>query len=253
MQGSYSGCTDEAWFFLVATAMEARSGKILQTAFGIAEALKEGSFDSILQGFLILAEEIQVLTRILERMREHCDPQIFLHKLRPTLAGWKSDAQIKAIGGIVYEGTREDWNHLVGASGVQSPLMQAIDVILGIEHDSCKASCEKKTCEHIQHFRSYMIDRHRRSLGFLEEHLDLRHLLQLCKDNLFSPAEYQALLDALNRCIRSIQEHRIRHLLMVRQYIIGPSNDASIRGTGGTEPVKFLKKILCESSTIKDS
>lgn len=74
-----------------------------------------------------VAVVVASMTRSLAQMREGCDPYIFFHRVRPFLAGWKSNPAVP--NGVRYLGVKERWedrNKDEVAAGSAPPRSRAI-------------------------------------------------------------------------------------------------------------------------------
>jgi indoleamine 2,3-dioxygenase len=133
---TFTGAHDEAWFYLISVAMEARGGSIVPIIMRALSAAKAKNSDMITTSLLSFAKCIQQLGALLERMYEKCEPDVFYHQIRPFLAGSKNMAVAGLPRGVFYdEGKgRGEWRQYSGGSNAQSSLIQLFDIVLGIEH-----------------------------------------------------------------------------------------------------------------------
>ncbi|KAH0526635.1 hypothetical protein TsFJ059_009936 [Trichoderma semiorbis] len=205
-------------------------------------------------------------------MYEKCDPMTFYHRVRSFLAGSKNMAAAGLPRGLFYnEGDGKGrWRQLQGGSNGQSCLIQLLDVVLGIEHNSnCVA--DQKSFHH--EAREYMQGPHRRFLSHVAEACNIRELAMFPEDEVAS-AEHQRLRFAYLAAVDQLCEFRSIHIQIVTRYIILPSkrklkdgsrrnlasptpfgtenaaNDTII-GTGGTRLISFLKETRDETFNAK--
>ena len=215
---TFAGSTDEQWFYLIPAAMEARGAPILRSLARALQTAASGDEDALAEALEPVASGIADLTAILERTREHCDPYVFYHRVRPFLAGWPAP-------GLVYEGVDDAPQRLAGGSAAQSSLFQAIDAALGIPHE------DERTRPFLRAMRRHMPTPHRAFLEALDAAPPLRDFVE-------SRPPLAALYDD---AVRELERFRKVHLEIAMRYIARQAEDAtSARGTGGTELRTFL-------------
>ena len=163
------------------------------------------------------------MNAILLRMYERCDPLVFFDRLRPFLTGWPEP-------GVVYQGVSETPRCYIGGSAAQSALVQTLDAVLGVRHQSPASG------PYLTLVRGYMQPGHRRFLEQLERGPSLRDFVR-SRPRESDPElhrSYQACIDGLDR-------FRKLHLEMAARYITQQAKgDPGARGTGGTEFAEFL-------------
>ncbi|QSL64346.1 hypothetical protein MERGE_001646 [Pneumocystis wakefieldiae] len=203
------------------------------------------------------------------------EPMDLSNLIRPYLSGWKNMADIGLPKGVIYEGCSEDYRQYSGGSNGQSPLIQLLDIALGINHrptemisykaNACSASVQKKS-NFFQEMREYMPGSHRRFLQDLEKIMNIR---QFCLDN----SNDSDVISAYNACVTGLKTLRDKHLQVVSRYIIiqsraqhfGNKNykknsmniglarhvdeKVSLKGTGGTNLISFLKQFRNETTS----
>ncbi|OMJ19037.1 Indoleamine 2,3-dioxygenase [Smittium culicis] len=103
---TFTGSPDESWFYLVSVAIESKGGKIVKTAGDIANAILSDDLSSVVSGLEDITKTIQLMTKLLVRMNEKCDPYIFYWKIRPYLAGWENMESVGLHNGVHYDGTK---------------------------------------------------------------------------------------------------------------------------------------------------
>ncbi|KAM6486010.1 indoleamine 2,3-dioxygenase [Trichoderma sp. SZMC 28011] len=260
---TFTDTESESWFLLISVAMEAKATGIIQTIMGALEAAKTRNYSVISDALQEITSFINSAGKLLERMYEKCDPKTFYHRVRPFLAGSKNMGAAGLPRGLFYdEGDgKGQWRQLQGGSNGQSCLIQLLDVVLGIEHNSnCVA--EQKSFHH--EAREYMPGPHRRFLLHVADSCNIRELAMLPEGEVAS-AEHQRLRTAYLAAADQLCEFRSIHIQIVTRYIILPSkkqlkdgsrrnvaspavcgtenaaNDTMI-GTGGTRLISFLKE-----------
>ena len=133
---TFTGSLDESWFYLVSVAIEARGAPVVPAMLDAIAAARQGDAETVRYFLTSFAEILEDLTGLLGRMYEDCDPHVFYFKIRPFLAGSKNMAEAGLPHGVWYEDEdgKGKWRQYSGGSNAQSSLIQAFDIILGIEH-----------------------------------------------------------------------------------------------------------------------
>ena len=215
-----------------------------------------------------LANVIHHMKLILLDFKTKCSPEVFYHQIRPWLRGEDSQSGRK----WVFEGIHQDPSlveplELSGPSAGQSSIIQALDIFLGVDHYSPKELTEESDRYHeqgslLKRMRLYMPRHHRAFLTHLENNpRPLRQLvISISSEVAGSDQAGNALLKAYNDAVISLKELRSAHMIIVALFVIGPARHdglsptsdhvhftrdgkLSLKGTGGTELVHFLKGI----------
>ncbi len=230
------------------------------------------------------AEGLDELGTLLQRMYENCDPHVFYHRVRPFLAGSKNMADAGLPHGVIYEdGTgQETYRQYGGGSNAQSSLIQFFDIVLGVEHRPTgdkrsegerEGTAAPSRNSFIHEMRSYMPGPHRRFLEHVSRVAELRDYVERRKTD-------RALCIAFDACLAMLRALRDKHIQMVSRYIIvksrshsrslspraapparrnlanahpepvpsdGRRGSKSLRGTGGTALIPFLKQARDET------
>ncbi|CAO3638183.1 unnamed protein product [Mucor hiemalis] len=154
---TYSGSLDEAWFYLITTAIESSGAPCLSQITYAIENIHNQNSSELLNNLQTISEALEKMNDDLKRMYEKCDPYVFYWKIRPYLAGWENMAEAGLPLGLIYEGVDTLWSaqtdeyadmsHLddaerllsqyrryAGGSAAQSSLIAALDVAFGVEH-----------------------------------------------------------------------------------------------------------------------
>lgn len=236
---TFTGGIDEAWFYLVSVAIEARGAPIIPLMMTAIAAARENDSAVVTSCLATFAERIDDLSTLLSRMHESCDPHIFYHRIRPFLAGSKNMADAGLPSGVIYEdgsGT-ETYRQYAGGSNAQSSIFQFFDVVLGIEH---RPTGEKKpTAESqnerqargrapppnhnfIMEMRKYMPGAHARFLGDVQAVANIRDYVERHRDN-------RPLVVAYDACLSMLRSLRDRHIAIVSRYIVIPSREVRAR------------------------
>lgn len=239
---TFTGTEDEKWFYAISAAIDLESRDILRIS---EDLLKCEDPDNSKFLFISerLCEKIQLITRILNRMYEKCKPEIFYNRVRRYLAGWFKDPKFQESQGLVYElspkGDTVTFN-LAGGSAAQNPTIQLIDVILGVKHDGNSSDLTLKgyndgegcVLDYLSAMRTYMPPEHANFLNRLEKDLRSSGILEKFKST-----------EGHGKCLKALSDFRSEHIKMVTRYIICQSaRSENVKGTGGSNPLQFLKK-----------
>jgi len=133
-----TGKPDEAWFYAISVAMEARGGAVIPVILEAMEAATLNNSKTVSSCLIALSYCLEDLGSLLERMHEKCNPDVFYHEIRPMLAGSKNMAVAGLPRGVFYdEGEGKGrWREYSGGSNAQSSLIQFFDIVLGVQHQA---------------------------------------------------------------------------------------------------------------------
>ena len=284
---TFTGSTDESWFYLVSVAIEARGAPIIPLTLNAIAAARINDSRTVTECLHSMAERLDELGTLLQRMYENCDPHVFYHRIRPFLAGSKNMADAGLPNGVIFEDGSgyEQYRQYGGGSNAQSSLIQFFDIILGVSHrptgekkPSSGSSSESEPegqappSRHnfIHEMRSYMPGPHRRFLEHVSNVANIREYVESHKSN-------RALSIAFDACLAMLRSLRDKHIQMVSRYIIVKSRESrshsrslspqnphpvnlasgsssspttkkkNLRGTGGTALIPFLKQARDET------
>lgn len=232
-----TGSPDEAWFYMVSIASEALGGQIISTIFDLQAQLHNSRPNVAKESFDLLIILINQLAKTIDQMYVNNYPNVFYKRTRKYLSGWSNDPALPE--GLHY-GPNETGEFYHGASAAQSPLIQLIDIALGITHpvkQDVDASGETRVGlpgAYLAEMHDYMLKEHRECLHYLKATLSIKEMAQV----LDLEASY-------NRCIEAVKEFRSAHIRMVSYYIVAQAakEHQEIQGTGGSNPIPFLKTI----------
>ena len=277
---SFTGTESEAWFLLISVAMEARGADIIQTMVHALHAVKTRDYEVITDALRRLADCIDGVGCLLDRMYEKCDPTTFYYRIRPFLAGSKNMAAAGLPRGVFYdEGDgKGEWRELRGGSNGQSSLIQFFDVVLGVDHHGNgadpKTTVEKEEKSFHAQVREYMPGPHARFLRHVAQIGNIRELALLPPKT----EQQTRLRAAYTAATDSLAEFRNKHIRIVTRYIVIPSKqhhnaqqptsnntkknlatssdalnkDEELTGTGGTALMPFLKQTRDETKRAGD-
>jgi indoleamine 2,3-dioxygenase len=259
-----TGSDDESWFFIISNAMEARAGPLIETMLGAIEAVRKNDTATVVHALRYFEKGVESIGRLLERMDERCDPQMFYHTIRPFLAGSMNMAAAGLPNGVFYdEGNgKGTWRAYRGGSNGQSSLLQFFDAVLSVDHSRSGGF-------HAE-MRGYMPGPHARFLDDVGAIANIRSYV-------YAHPEDAVLLSAFNAAVTALSGFRDKHIALVTRYIIIPSHmpkpeshikrrdiaSASTKmvsekpktqelvGTGGTKLIPFLRTSRDETSETK--
>lgn len=284
---TFTGSLDEQWFYLVSVAIEARGGPVIPLMLRAISAARKGHSAVVTDCLHEMAQRLDEIVTLLERMYENCDPYVFYQRIRPYLAGSKNMADAGLPNGVLYDDGSDNpqYGQYGGGSNAQSSLIQFFDIVLGIEH---RPTGEKKqqpppkdankdgvagAPRHgfIQEMRSYMPGPHRRFLEHVNAVANIREFVESRRSD-------NALCIAYDACLYMLRTMRDKHIQIVSRYIIVQSRQQSqtppaktdtaaaasnrpqnlansrqngdkknLRGTGGTALIPFLKQARDET------
>jgi indoleamine 2,3-dioxygenase len=249
-QTTFTKFVDEEEFYLCSARIELRGVEILEmmrvtmdeTFIGDAIAVRR-----ITDHLNTIADALCKLKSLLLSVKNLCDPDVYYNEVRPWFRGEDSlDTQRKWI----FEGVEEDPTlrpptELSGPSAGQSSIIHVFDIFLGVDHQATSPGRPS----FMSRMQTYMPKNHRLFLDHLKS--NPRPLRTFVMDR-----NDEALLMAFNRSVVALKEFRDAHMIIAALYILGPARRAAkrrlevgenpaphqpLKGTGGTELVKFLK------------
>jgi hypothetical protein len=223
---------DESWFYLITVEIEAKGAgaivPLLQINNDIKRAISTpaanlpGGIKHIVRNVILLelitsklitvAECIDKMCESMAATREGCHPFIFYHRVRPFLAGWKSNPAVP--NGVKYEGIEISWTdrednqqatgvhepkrwqgvnrkatletcspqYFSGGSAAQSALLPFLDICLGVDHTEHDKS--SNSAGFLRSMRQYMPRQHREFLELMETENCIRQFMVDCQREL---------------------------------------------------------------------
>lgn len=224
----FLGTRDEAWFYLVTVEIEARGAAVLlaMTEALLASEGEQEQEERVAAGLQQVADLLPTLTAALLRMEEGCAPERFYQDLRPLLASFHE---------VEYEGLEDlQPRSYAGGSAAQSSLLQALEAGLGLLHE------EPRSAAFLRSMQRYMPPPHRALIQ------DLGEKGKRFSEKMATRSAWQA---RRQQCASAFLDFRNAHLRIVSTYIraqagsYGPGHT----GTGGTDPMPFLKQLRNDS------
>ncbi|KAF8979021.1 hypothetical protein BGZ46_005927, partial [Entomortierella lignicola] len=261
-----SGSSDESWFYLVTTAIEATGAPVLSKILNAIQLVRNEDISGLVQELESIRGIIEDLVAVLRRMFERCDPYVFYWKVRPYLAGWENMAEAGLPNGVKYEGVDNgEYKKLAGGSAAQSSLIHALDIAFGVEHyptgfrpnvPATKKATTVHPNEHsngsskttspsssapgptnfIQKMRFYMPGPHRNFLTHLTEVANIRSFVldkTAESEEGNRPEIVQQLITVFDECVHQIKVFRDVHIQIVTLYIVMQANRGPSISHGG--------------------
>jgi indoleamine 2,3-dioxygenase len=236
MLQNFLGGMDEEWFATIHMTIEAAAGPGLAALLPAQAAVERDDAVAVEAALVTVAETLQTIHHILQRMPERCDPYMYYHRVRPYMFGWKQNPLLPE--GMIYEGVAAYGGapqQFRGETGAQSSVIYAFDALLGIEHefDAMRA--------YLLEMRDYMPVQDKAFIEQVEQGPSLRSYV------IERAAQRPSLRDAYNTCIERLGAFRQLHIEYAATYIIKPGQGTSEVGTGGTPFTVYLKKHIRET------
>ncbi|KAG0093876.1 hypothetical protein BGZ92_000587 [Podila epicladia] len=241
-----SGSSDESWFYLVTTAIEATGAPALRRILRAIQLVRDNEVTELVQELEGIRGIIEELVAVLRRMFEKCDPYVFYWKVRPYLAGWENMAEAGLPNGVRYEGVDNgEYKKLAGGSAAQSSLIHTLDIAFGVEHHptgfrpkdvAAKATPKaggSNSNNFIQKMRFYMPGPHRSFLTHLTEVANIRQFVAAKAAETPRSEEITKLITVFDECVHQIKVFRDVHIQMVTLYIVMQANRGPSISHGG--------------------
>ncbi|KAG0024420.1 hypothetical protein BGZ80_003088 [Entomortierella chlamydospora] len=266
-----SGSSDESWFYLVTTAIEATGAPVLSKILNAIQLVRDEDTAGLVQELHGIRGIIEELVAVLRRMFERCDPYVFYWKVRPYLAGWENMAEAGLPNGVKYEGVDNgEYKKLAGGSAAQSSLIHALDIAFGVEHhptgfrpnktgeskagsgntreyvngtsgytsaiNGTKQTTSSPPSNFIQKMRFYMPGPHRNFLTHLTEVANIRAFVinkTAETENGNRSEDVKNLIAVFDECVHQIKVFRDVHIQMVTLYIVMQANRGPSISHGG--------------------
>jgi len=225
----FHGGLDESWFYLVTVEIEQVGAKAIPFVLEAMNNVKEQNYAQAAAKLEVVNEVLLNLTDSLKRVYEFCDPHTFYIRVRPFLASFES---------IKYEGTSLRLQSHHGGSAAQSSMLQFFDAALGVAYE------RKSTRDYLRLMRQHMPHKHAEFLDYVEK-------TSAIKDHV---SKSSALETVYKVAIERLIKFRNEHLKLVALYVMkqAKKTNASAVGTGGTNPMVFLKNVRNQNDIILD-
>ena len=233
---TFTGTKDEEWFYLVPLFVELAAAPGLVAMLEIYKSMENDNYIAIEASFRNMQSSIEKMIAAVNRMYEHCKPDVFYQQIRPYQAG--SMGLDAFPDGLMYEGVDTIPKKYSGASAAQSSTLPAFDTFLGVEHDGVSK-------EFLMLQRAHMPEPHRK---FLQTMPSVKDYVKNCRN--------ASVISAYNETIKTLTKFRNQHIILVTRYIVEPKNrldkrlnqSLETKGTGGSNFMVFLKSSRNETS-----
>ena len=218
---SFTGNSEESWFFMVHALEESIAAEGLKTITEAYKAMSSNDTEKLEKCFKTITEILHKMEETLTKMKDGCSPDFFYNKLRPYLGFPEC--------GVVY-GESSEVKHYRSGSGAQDSAIPAFNLFLDIKHSSEEEGI-------LNDFEVYMPAKHRE---FLKAIKPVRsYVLEHESGN-------NELKSSFDEAVGALASFRTEHIKLVTSYIVnvkeGEVSDKD-KGTGGTPFMRFLKNV----------
>lgn len=235
INNTFTGTEDESWFYVVPLLIELAAVpafRAIEGVFGDMRCCRDTNVSTCLQ---VVQESLKTMRKELARMFEKCRPVTFYKEIRPFQAGSKGLDVLP--DGIIFEGVDSKPRRYNGASAAQSSVIHVFDIFLGASH----SGSEK---DFLETMRSHMPQKHTDFLRKLGEMPSIRDYCIRSRNN--------DLITRYNSAVEEFGRFRSDHVIMVTRYIVNQQQHSvnpslNTKGSGGTDFMKFLKKVRDET------
>ena len=227
---SATGMIDEIWFYKCAVFIERLAPEFISKVLNAYACIELNRVYDAVVHVNELVNIINLFIPKLKRIREQCNPDVFYNQIRKYLQGWSNDRTLP--NGVDYEGFGRLM--LPGATAGQSPLIQLVDIVLGVQH---KSPIGQRMFNSVPGIDRAVLE-HFKSIDSLRMRIILTQSPELVK--IFN--------DGL---LKGMFEFRTEHLNIVSQYILRPTHGKECVGTGGSDPVQILLEYRNETKLAK--
>ena len=239
---NFLGGVDEDWFVTIHVCIEDASGDAIDAAYKLSKLNETNNVNDFSIELRRIIKSLKAVNKIFSRMPEKCDPYVYYHRVRPYIFGTKDNPDLKQ--GLIYENQfNNEPQFFRGETGAQSSIIPLLDGALGVEH----------TKDNLRHYlnemRDYMPPKHRKMIEYVEKTSQAKKFIDKSKK----------LTKEYNGCLEEIRKFRAMHLEYAATYIHKQAQvnntfgtgGSTIRGTGGTPFMKYLKKHRDETQKQK--
>ena len=235
---NFLGGMDEEWFAIIHMQIEAEAGRALQVLVPAQEAVVQDDRSALEGYFVEIAETLDVMQRVFERMPERCNPDTYYHRVRPYMFGWYGNPLLP--DGMIYEGVAAYGGkpqQFRGETGAQSSVIYAFDAVLGVAHEYDEMRA------YLMEMRDYMPTPDRAFIEHLEAGPSVREFVMR------QSGSHPSLRDAYNLALERLHAFRKLHIEYAAMYVLKPGQKDSQGevGTGGTPFTVYLKKHIRET------
>ncbi len=237
---NFLGGVDEDWFVTIHVCIENAASEAISSSIALIDETSESKIEMHLNNIL---ESLKKVNHIFKRMPEKCDPYIYYHRVRPYIFGWKNNPDLPK--GLIYDGLfKNKPQQFRGETGAQSSIIPLLDALFSVKHkkDSLR--------DYLEEMLLYMPPTHRELIF---------HIKKSSKVKMYANESIE-IRRLVNKCLDQMTQFRSQHIKYANDYIHSQSRNPSdftsggstIRGTGGTPYMRYLRKHRDETkSSIK--
>ena len=239
---NFLGGVDEDWFVTIHVCIEDAASEAIDAAYKLSKLNESNNVDDFNTNLKKILTSLKNVNNIFSKMPEKCDPYIYYHRVRPYIFGTKDNPDLKK--GLIYENQFNNKPQFYrGETGAQSSIIPFLDGALGIYHSNDNLR------HYLNEMRDYMPPKHRKMIEDVEKRSKAKDLISQSKK----------LMNVYNNCLEEIRKFRAMHLEYAATYIHKQAQvhntfgtgGSTIRGTGGTPFMKYLKKHRDETQKHK--
>ena len=239
---NFLGGVDEDWFVTIHVCIEDAASYAIDSAHKLSLLNDKNSEKEFLKYLNNICKSLKKVNDIFSRMPEKCDPYVYYHRVRPYIFGTKDNPNLKQ--GLIYEGEFNNKPQFFrGETGAQSSIIPFLDGALGIYHSNDNLR------HYLNEMRDYMPPEHRKMIEDIEQRSNAKKYILKSK----------ILMKKYNLCLEEIRKFRAMHLEYAASYIHKQAQrnnsfgtgGSTIRGTGGTPFMRYLKKHRDETQKQK--
>ena len=239
---NFLGGVDEDWFVTIHVCIEDAASEAIDAAYKLSKLNESNNVDDFNTNLKKILKSLKNVNNIFSKMPEKCDPYIYYHRVRPYIFGTKDNPHLKK--GLIYENQFNNKPQFYrGETGAQSSIIPFLDGALGIYHSNDNLR------HYLNEMRDYMPPKHRKMIEDVEKRSKAKDLISQSKK----------LMNVYNNCLEEIRKFRAMHLEYAATYIHKQAQvhntfgtgGSTIRGTGGTPFMKYLKKHRDETQKHK--
>ena len=239
---NFLGGVDEDWFVTIHVCIEDAASEAIDAAYKLSKLNESNNVDDFNTNLKKILMSLKNVNNIFSKMPEKCDPYIYYHRVRPYIFGTKDNPDLKK--GLIYENQFNNKPQFYrGETGAQSSIIPFLDGALGIYHSNDNLR------HYLNEMRDYMPPKHRKMIEDVEKRSKAKDLISQSKK----------LMNVYNNCLEEIRKFRAMHLEYAATYIHKQAQvhntfgtgGSTIRGTGGTPFMRYLKKHRDETQKHK--
>ncbi len=239
---NFLGGVDEDWFVTIHVCIEDAATDAIIAANNLSKLNENSKVREFSLELKKIIKSLKNVNEIFSKMPDKCDPYIYYHRVRPYIFGTKNNPDLK--NGLIYENQFDNKPQFFrGETGAQSSIIPFLDGALGIKHSNDNLR------PYLNEMRDYMPPTHRKMIDDIEKRSKVKTYINKSKK----------LVKEYNHCLEEIRQFRAQHLEYAASYIHKQSQiknpfgtgGSTIRGTGGTPFMKYLKKHRDETDKQK--